>query len=207
MDRENGRRGNGAALVGAGAGAMLVALLVLQSFASTGLFAVKTETSTVTASLDRQEATIVGQAFANHVKDFASLDAPAFSDQYAHNATITWTGDINTCCTPQTSQMTPGEVEVPLERGLALGLVGTLEVSAVEENISALSGGSALVNATFDFKGTSSYLGQVNGTVTADEAYVYSAPLYGSTFGGWLIAQESWTVLTPGLEPPPFAAG
>lgn len=171
---------------------MLIVLLVLQSFSSTGLFAVKTETSTVTASLDQQEVSAVSEGFSEHLQEFESLNASAFADQYAHNATIIWTGDINSCCAPQTVEMTPGGVEVPLAHGLALGLEGKIDLSGITENVSALADNSATVNATFVLEGTSSYLGNVNGTINAREDYVYSPPLDGSTFGGWLIARESW---------------
>jgi len=170
---------------------MLIVLLILQSFTGTGVIGVKTETTTVTATLSSQEVNIVSDSFASHLNDFESMNILAFVEEYEHNATIRWAGDLNPCCRMSPS---PGGLQLALNQGLWFGLGSSaqiVDVVGLNEVFSASADNYVVLNATFVLEGTSSLFGNFNSTVQAHELYAYST----WPQDAWLIGQESWNFL------------
>jgi len=79
-------------LVGAGAGLMLIVLLVLQSLVGSGLLSTRVVTFTTTGAVSTIPDSYdqVASAYANHLLLFDSRNVSALADGYDTNATIVW---------------------------------------------------------------------------------------------------------------------
>lgn len=173
--------------VGAGAGLMLVVLLVLQTFIGSGLLSTRTVTltTTVTASLPTEDYSQVASAYANHLLMVSTRNVTALLSGYESNATVEWTG--------QASGLGGNYTGTGNESGSIGRLLGTFPGNMVNLTLSedsqptvGVQGNSLVVGSTFSWNGFNSYDGNISGLVVAQDSFAYS----GNT---WLIAHETWT--------------
>jgi hypothetical protein len=165
-------------LVGAGAGLTLIVLLVLQSFAGSGLFTARTLTSTVTAlSAPTEDYNQV--AYANNLLLLDSDSIPALVSGYGSNATVRWTGENADGLRGNYTRGNIGELF-----GSFMNHMVNFSVSNESQTL-APEGGYWVVNSTFDIAGYSGLIGNFNGTIAAQDSHAHA----GNT---WLISSESW---------------
>jgi hypothetical protein len=173
------RRTRDGILVASGAVLMLAVLLVVQSLVGSGLLSTKTVTATVTTSNPDEQ---VANAYADHLLllPFSGHYASALVGEYEANATIEWTG-IEAAGTGNFS----GSNDIGIALGSFIGKFINFSVSAESQSIEA-KGNVSVVNSTLSFRGYSSVVGQVNGTIIAQDVYEHAS---GSS---WLISREIW---------------
>jgi hypothetical protein len=137
-------------LVGAGAGLTLIVLLVLQSFAGSGLLTARTLTSTVmTLSTPTEDYNQVAGAYANHLLLLDSDSLPALVSGYGSNATVRWTGENADGLRGNYTRGNIGELF-----GSFMNHIVNFSVSNESQTI-APEGGYWVVNSTFDIAGYS----------------------------------------------------
>jgi len=173
-------------LIGAGAGLMLVVLLVLQSFIGSGLLSSKTVTSTTTAATstipDAYQQLAAG--YANRLLLLEARNVSGLVGGYEGNATIEWTGQMpNMAGTYNGSN----EIHTLLNESFPGDMVN-LTLSIENQTIAGPQGRYWVVNSEFEWAGYSSRCGVVNGKIAAQDSYVYSND-------AWLIARETWNSL------------
>jgi hypothetical protein len=197
------QRERGGILIGTGAGLTLIVLLVLQSFTGSGLFGTKTVTSTVTSI--QQSAAVVSGLFAEHILLLESRNVSAIVSQYAGNATIAWTSEAQCECNSVNGNYTGTANITRLMKQLLFGIdpngfsFGTKSFMAenLTQSVAATSNTLVTVNSTFVMLEQSIAEGEINGTVSAQDFYVYSA-----TGHTWLISRESWDFLSFDIQNP-----
>jgi hypothetical protein len=180
--------------VGAGAGLMLVVLLVLQSFIGSGLLSTRTVTSTFTAAPSTVPDTYgqVNGAYADHLLLLDSGNISALVGEYEGNATINWTGKA-----PGFAGSYSGSTSIRI-------LLGNFRVHFVNFSIYndtqtvGPKGSLWVVNSTFDLRGYSTMLGQTFAAIDAQDSYVHVG-------GEWMIANETWDLAVFEVEFPTTA--
>jgi hypothetical protein len=157
---------------------MLIVLLVTQSLVGSGLFSTRTVSMTVTTS-DAYEQ--VASAYAGHIAQLSSRDIPALAKGYQSNATIEWVGAV-----PGMTGNYSGAPNIEILWGSFIGKFINFSLSNEYQSI-GVEGNGSVVNSTFDFRAYSSVVGNVHGTVIAQDAYEHAGV-------SWLIARETWNV-------------
>jgi hypothetical protein len=175
-------------LIGAGAGLTLIVLLVLQSFIGSGLFSTRTVTVTVTDS-DAYEQ--VSDAYAYHLMVLNARNINAVPGEYESNATVEWTG-VN----PGLNGNYSGAGNIKILWGSFIGKLTNFSLSNEYQSLGEVNGSNAwMVNSTFNFNGYDVVVGNINGTVVAQD-------LYAHVNGTWLIAREIWNFTQFNMPPP-----
>jgi hypothetical protein len=189
-------------LIGTGAGLALIVLLVLQSVTGGALFGTKTVTTTTAA---QQPVVVVSGLFAEHMLLLDSRNVSAIVEQYEGNATISWTTDGQCECNSLNGNYTGTANMTQLMNQLLFGInangSGLGMQSFVAENltqkVASTSDVSVIVNSTFAMVEHSIAQGNINGTISAQDSYEYSA-----TNHTWLISRESWNFLSYYVQNP-----
>jgi hypothetical protein len=190
-------------LIGAGAGLALIVLLVLQSFIGGGLLGTKTVTVTVTSI--QQPAAIVSGLFAEHMLLLDSRNVSAVVGQYEGNGTITWTSEGQCECNSLNGNYTGTANITQLMNRLLFGInangsgfgMQSFMAENLTQKLAAASTVSVMVNSTFAILEYSIAQGNINGTISAQDSYMYSA-----TNHTWLISRESWNFLSYYIQNP-----
>jgi hypothetical protein len=145
-----------------------------------------TVTSTTIISTAGDTYSQVAASFANHMLFLSSRNASAIASQYQDNATVTWFGKENV---GGLVGIYNGSRDIfILMNASFIGRGSSFTMGNVSEIIALTSADSATVNSTFAFFGQNPVLeGNFNGTVSAEDHYVYS-----TSEGAWLISQEVW---------------
>ncbi len=166
-------------LFGAGAGLTLIILLVLQSLIGSGLFSTRTVTVTVTTS-DAYEQ--VSDAYASHLMQLNARNINAVASEYESNATVEWVGPVEVGVGNYS-----GTANIKIMLGSSIGKFnGNFSLSNEYQSIGEVKGSNAwMVNSTFNFHGNNPVVGNVNGTVVAQDSYAHVNDT-------WLIAWEIW---------------
>jgi len=147
-----------------------------------------TSTDTTTVIPSQEAESMVSEVFALHLLSFTSANVSSIVSQYGGNANVTWIGHGGFCY----SGLYAGSGEIMTLLGDFLGKVTPeLAMGNVTRTVTAEANGSMVVSSTFDFAARGPNYGIVNGTVSAQELYAYSA-----ANGAWLISQETWDFLT-----------
>jgi hypothetical protein len=172
------RRTRDGILVTLGAAVMLVVLLVVQLLVGSGLLSTKTVTATVTATNPNEQ---VANAYAEHLQllPFSGHYVSELVSEYEANATIEWTG-IEAAGTGNFS----GLNNISLALGSFFGKFINFSFSAESQSIEA-EGDVSVVNSTLSFRAYSSVVGQINGTIIAQDVYQHAG-------SSWLISRETW---------------
>jgi hypothetical protein len=176
MNGAGTRRGRDGLLVSLGAALVLIVLLVVQSLIGSGLLSTKTVTVTLTTSNAYEQ---VASAYASHVAELDSINIPALASGYQRNATVEWVGMV-----PGMVGTYSSEPNIEILWGSFLGKFINFSVSKEHQSI-GVEGNVSVVNSTFDFRAYSSIVGNVNGSVIAQD-------VYGHVGSSWLISRETW---------------
>jgi hypothetical protein len=193
-------------LISTGAAFMVIVLLVLQSFAGSGLFGTKTVTTTV---ISTQGATgLVSGLYAEHILLLDSRNVSAIVNQYEDNATIVWTSEAQCECNSLDGTYTGAANITLLMKQLLFGTdangfsFGTKSFVAenLTESVAVASNGSVTVDSTFGIMEQSIASGKINGTASAGDSYTYS-----TASGAWLISRETWDFLSYSVQNPAIA--
>ena len=157
-----------------------------------------TSTTTVSASLDAYER--VANSFANHMLFLSSRNASAIVSQYEQNANVTWFGKPLAGFGFAGFYNGTGNIFLLMNTAF-IGHGGSFTLGNVTHNVVNISDDSAVVNSSFAFFGQNSYfgtgfIGNANGTVSAQDSYVYSA-----ANGVWLISEEVWNFTSFNASP------
>jgi hypothetical protein len=176
MRRTESRRTRDGILAASGAALMLALLLVVQSFVGSGLLSTKTATLTVTTS-DAYEQ--VQNAYASHMTVLSTRNPSAVVSGYESNATVEWTGVV-----AGLTGNYSGAADIKILLGSFIGKFLNFSLSNEYQSV-GVKGNVSVINSTFNFQGYSSVVGQVNGTIAAQDVYEH----VGSS---WLIARETW---------------
>jgi hypothetical protein len=163
-----------------------------------------TFTSTFTApstSLDAYEQ--VSNSFASHMLFISERNPFAIVSQYEENATVTWTGAIDGL---QGFYNGTGVIFLLMNASF-IGRAGSFSVGNVTRSVVDMSADSAVVNSSFDISGQNYfdfpyYYPGFNGTVSAQDSYVYSA-----SQSAWLISTETWNFFNFTVQHPPPTTG
>jgi hypothetical protein len=179
MKRRGTQSSHAGLLVGAGAAIMLIVLLVLQSLIGSGLFSTRTVTVTATNS-DAYEQ--VSEAYANHLMELKARNINGLPGEYETNATVEWKG-----VAPELNGNYSGAADVKILWGSFIGKFNSnFSLSNEYQSIGEVKGSNAwMVNSTFNFHGYDVAIGDVNGTVVAQDFYAQASDT-------WLIAREIW---------------
>jgi len=174
-------------MVASGAAIMLVALLVLQSLFGSGLFSTKTVIATATTSNPSEQ---VASAYATHLAQLRARNISAVANEYESNAIVEWAGVV-----PWMNGNYSGAGNIKILWGSFIGKLQNFSLSNEYQSL-GVKGGVQVVSSTFDFQGYNAVLGEMNGTVVAQDMY---EPIGGS----WLIAHETWnfTHVSPNFFP------
>jgi hypothetical protein len=151
-----------------------------------------TLTTTFTApstSLDASEQ--VSNSFASHMLFLSERNAFATVGQYEENATVTWTGNPGGL---QGFYSGTGEIFLLMNASF-ISRADSFSVGNVTHTLVDISADSAVVNSSFDISGQKynfgfRYASSFNGTVSAQDSYVYS-----SSQSAWMISSETWNFL------------
>jgi hypothetical protein len=181
------RRTRDGIFVASGAALMLAALIVVQSLVGSGLFSAKTVTVTVTAPDPYEQ---VAGAYASHLAQLSARNISAVSSGYESNATVEWTG-----VDPALNGNYSGAGNIKILWGSFIGKLLNFSLSNEYQSV-RIKGSDSVVNSTFDFQGYDAAVGELNGTVVAQDTY-------GPVGGSWLIAHEAWnfTRVSPNFFP------
>lgn len=182
MKKNRTQRTRAALLFGAGAAVGLIALLILESLVGGGLFSTKTTTVTVSTSDAYKQ---VSDAYAYHLMQLNHRNISAIVGGYESNATAEWTGarvDLKIMLGVNAS----GSANITLMWDGFIGKFSNFSVSNEYQSIGAENDNISVVNSTFDFRAYNVVVGNVNGSVIAQDTYKH---LSGSL---WLIATETW---------------
>jgi len=149
---------------------------------------VRTVTVTTTVPPTQQATAMVDGSFAQHMVLLSTGNVSAIVSQYETNANVTWTGKSQ--CYDGFYNGT-GYITELMDAFLLSG-TPALAIGNVTMTTTSETNGTVLVNSEFGFASPGpSGGGMVNGTVSAQDLYGYSA-----TRGAWLISQESWDFLS-----------
>jgi hypothetical protein len=166
-----------------------------------------TTTSMSTVSTVPHAYDEVAVSYANHLLDLTVINPGAFFNGYEGNATVEWKGSSGGCDGNYTGT---GEIASLFEGLLAND--SYLHVFNENQTIAA-DGNHWVVNSTFSLVGNSTadksivspFVGFFNGTITAQDSYVYDAnALAWSLYSGgshFLITNETWNFLRLDEEP------
>lgn len=185
---------------------MLAVLLVLQSFGSSGLFAARMVTTTVTST--QKPTGLVSGLFAEHILALESRNVSAVVGQYERNATIKWTSEGDCGCNSLDGSYSGTSNMTQLMRWLLLGIdaknysFGTqsLTIENLSQTVRTTSERVIEVDYGFAIMEHSVALGQINGTVSAQDLYTYS-----SATRTWSISSETWDYMTYKVQDPAIA--
>lgn len=177
MHRPGSQRVTDGLLIAAGAGLMLILLVILPPSVGIGKGTATTSLLTITTSPDSKAQ--VGGAFATHLLALISDNRSALSNGYAANATVEWTGQAG----GEAGNFT-GVGQIAIKLGMFTRDLGSVSLSNETQTIRVTSYGW-VVNSTFDFSGYNPIQGKINGTVTAQDWYTQVDNL-------WLINRETW---------------
>jgi len=175
----------------------LVAALALVVVNSESI--VKTTTVTTTVIPAQQAVEMVDGSFSQHMLLLGSGNISAIVSEYETNASVTWNGKAQGWDGFFNGSFYIGQVMtnflVKTYRAMVIGNVTTTTL--------AEANGSVVVNSKFGFASQGSSVDCIlNGTVSAEDLYVYSAKS-----SAWLISDEAWDFLnfnyTPGLNSTP----
>lgn len=161
-----------------------------------------TTVTTVSTSLDAYGQ--VANSFADHLVVLSSRNASAIVGQYEENASVTWTGNVGGL----QGIYNGTKVIFLLMNASFIGGAESFSIGNATHTIVDISNDSALINSSFDISGTNYtfWLGgpvaRFNGTVSAQDFYVYSP-----SRDVWLISTETWNFVSTDLEYPPPATG
>jgi len=166
-------------LVGAGAAVMLIIILLLQSFIGLGLFGTRTVSVTVTTSDPYEQ---VSDAYASHLMHLNARNINALASEYQSNATAEWIGPVQVGVGNYS-----GAREILMNLASFVGKFNSnFSLSNEYQSIGKIKGSDSwMVNSTFDIQGTDAAVGNVDGTVNAQDSYVH-------VNATWLIAWENW---------------
>jgi hypothetical protein len=145
-----------------------------------------TTTTSVSTSLDAYAQ--LATSFTNHVFFLSSRNVSAIVSQYEDNATVTWIGRAHGI-----RGLFNGTKSIFLLMNVSFIGHGTaFALGDVTRNIVDIKAKSAAVNSSFAVFGQNGFegsaaIGDFNGTVSAQDSYVYSV-----ADGVWLISQETW---------------
>lgn len=192
---------NGGLLVGVGVGITLVVLLVLQSFTGSGLFGTKTVTTTVTST--QQPTELISGLFAQHILALESRNVSSVVGQYERNATVTWASEGECECNSLDGSYRGAANITLIMRQLLLGVapngfdstVSSFVVENLTKSVSVVLDSTVTVNSTFYFVEQSVAFGKIDGTVSAQDYYIYSTAIH-----TWLISREMWGYLSYGFQ-------
>jgi hypothetical protein len=186
-------------LVGAGAAFMLIVLLVLQSVIGSGLFSTRTVTLTVTTSDVHEQ---VSDAYGNHLMELNDtvcivpgyctlVDMGGVVGDYESNATVEWVGPLDVAGNYSGSN----NIGVML-RSFIGKFNSNFSLSNEYQSIGQVkgSGNTWMVNSTFNVRGYDGVVGDVSGSVVAQDVYAH-------TNGTWLIAREIWNFTQFNMPP------
>lgn len=178
-----------AGFLGAGAVVALIALLLLQSFIGSGPFSTRTMTVTTSDAYEQ-----VSDVYASHLIHLNARNMTAVASDYEGNATAEWVG--------------PAGVGVGNYSGVKIILAnlesfvgkfnGNFSLSNEYQSIGKVEGSNSwMVNSTFDIHGYDAAVGNVTGTVFAQDSYA-------QINGAWLIVRENWNFTQ--FNAPPLGA-
>lgn len=179
-------RGHEGLFVSVGAGLTLIVLLVLQSFLGSGLLSTRTvtvTTSTVTTVTTSDAYEQVANAYTNHLTQLSARNIDAVVSGYESNATIEWTGAIGEGGTGNYT----GLANIRILLGSFTGKFNSnFSLSNVYQAIGVKTNARVVVSSTFNFQGYNAVIGNVNGTIVAQDEFAQDGG------GAWLIAHETW---------------
>src|SRR4029077_5880993 len=154
--------------------------------------ATTTEVCTVTVSTSASAYDQVADSFANHMLLLSERNATALADLYARNATLIWAGARGV---GGLAGLYNGTNILLLMRASFISKAGLFTIGNVTRTITVISAGSVAVNSAFNVFGRDYNFAfprgswtSFNGTVSAHDSYVYSAPN-----NAWLISNETWS--------------
>jgi hypothetical protein len=128
-------------------------------------------------------------------------NAFAVVSQYEENATVTWNGKI-AFGGLQGLYNGKGVIFLLMNASFSTSRAGPFSIGNVTRTVVDISADSAVVNSSFDIYGQNSsgqsyylgfpygYVASFNGTVSAQDFYVYSV-----SQSAWLISTETWNFL------------
>jgi hypothetical protein len=154
-----------------------------------------TENTTITSAQRASELALVSDNFANHLLVFSSGNVSAIISQYEPSASVTW--EHFACLSGiypisgNNGSFTDG-LDTFFNKVQGLDAVFIGNVSGV--TTTSLPNGSLRVNSTFGLRGQGP-VGNFTATVSAQDTYTYSA-----SSGTWLISQETWNFMSPGIR-------
>ena len=133
----------------------------------------------------------VSNSFAEHIFFLSSRNASAITSQYEQNANVTWFGERNFFGFPAGNYNGTRDI-LFLMNASFIGHGDSFALGNVTRHIMNVSNNSATVESSFVFFGQKSFfgtasIGSVNGTVSAQDLFVYSV-----ANSAWLISQEAW---------------
>jgi hypothetical protein len=170
-------------LLGGGVVLLLVGALAGYLY---GVNSTPTKTAAASTSLDAYDQ--VADSFANHMLFVSSRNASAMASQYESNASVIWT----TIGLGYAGTYVGANNIFILMNNSFIGRGSSFSVGNVTHSVVNMTTHSAVVNSSFAFFGQRTDLGgNFNGTVSAQDFYVYSA-----ANGGWLISRETWNFLS-----------
>ena len=181
-------------LVGAGAGLILIVLLVLQSFIGSGLLSTRTVTSTTTVTTTSTAMGAYEQvagAYENYLSMLNSSEASALQSDYERNATVVWTGASPGLAGTYTGS---SNIEILLSQFLA-AVAPKLAITNETHTIDP-EGSTWIVDSRFDFAGNSTIVGTVSGIIAANCSYT-------DNDNSWLISRQVWNFLEYDTQYPP----
>lgn len=116
----------------------------------------------------------------SHLQRLNNRDINGLVNDYTPTGSIVWSG-----ITQGLGGTYSGPGQIRLLFSTAVGAARTLSYTVQSFNVTGGSGGCMNADALLNFNGTSSILGEFNGTITATYSYVLSS-------GTWLISEENW---------------
>jgi hypothetical protein len=133
----------------------------------------------------------VSDSFAKHIFLLSSRNASAIASQYEQNANVTWFGGGYYSIFLLGNYNGTKDI-LFLMNSSFIGHGDSFTLGNVTRHIVNVSDNSATVESSFVFFGQKSFfgtasIGSVNGTISAQDFYVYSA-----ANSAWLISQETW---------------
>lgn len=182
-----------------------------------GSITTTTLTTTFTASstsLDAYEQ--VSSSFASHMLFLSERNPFAVVSQYEENAAVTWNGKLAPGGLVGFYNGT-GLIFLLMNASFSSGsarILGPFSIGNVTHTVVDISADSAVVNSSFDISGRNispqvynlgfPYIAvaSFNGTVSAQDSYVYSA-----SQGAWLISTETWNFLNFTFQYPTSTTG
>lgn len=175
----------------------IVALLVVQSLASSGVGGDQTSSSMESTSV-QQTPSFAQNDFAEHMRLLASGNVSSLVEEYQKNASLVWLGEAPFGL--KGSYNGTLNIDTLLRAFYTKIVNGSMAISNQTSKVVATSGSTVTLNSTFDFSGKSSLFGSMNGTVFAQDSYGYA----NST---WLITHEVWNFTRYTVQYPVITGG